>query len=575
MSEQHHKKARVAIVGGGPSALFVYKQFVEAGNASIVVDIFESKSALGGGMPYSAAGANNEHITNVSCNEIPPLVTPIVTWVQQLADSDVCNFDLNRDTFNEHKVLPRLLFGEYLRDQFDALLQRAVEIELVTNVHLDCTVTDIVDQPGRNTTLVEIAHGLTREYDFVVICTGHKWPRRTEGRIPGYFDSPYPPSKLVAPRNHSVAIRGSSLTAVDAIRTLARGSGTFERDADDNVTFVPAESAPEFRIVMHTRHGLLPCVRFHTETPQVGRAALIDDADIAANRARNDGFLTLDFIFERKFREPLREHDPDFYERIKHMRVEEFVDAMLGLRESVDAFAFFKGEYAEARKSIKREQSIYWKEMLSALSFAMNYPAKHLSAEDMLRHQQVLMPLISIVIAFVPQSSCEELIALYDAGKLDLVSVGDDSRIEPNAVGGATFHYTSDNGEPVREAYATFVDCVGQLHLSVDDFPFNSLVRDGTVTPATLKFRSRERAQAMAEDDGDISRNSAGDYILKVKGIAIDDDFEVIGADGYANPRIYMMAVPYIGGYNPDYSGLDFGEEAGGRVVKKILRRVR
>ncbi|WP_192501012.1 hypothetical protein [Flavobacterium sp. PL002] len=56
----------------------------------------------------------------------------------------------------------------------------------------------------------------------------------------------------------------------------------------------------------------------------------------------------------------------------------------------------------EAEKSIKRQQSIYWKEMLATLSFAMNHPAKYFSAEDMQRLQTVLMPLIYIVIAFVP-----------------------------------------------------------------------------------------------------------------------------------------------------------------------------
>lgn len=37
----------------------------------------------------------------------------------------------------------------------------------------------------------------------------------------------------------------------------------------------------------------------------------------------------------------------------------------------------------------------------------MNYPAKHFSAEDMLRLQKTLMLLIAVVIAFVPQSSAK------------------------------------------------------------------------------------------------------------------------------------------------------------------------
>jgi hypothetical protein len=32
------------------------------------------------------------------------------------------------------------------------------------------------------------------------------------------------------------------------------------------------------------------------------------------------------------------------------------------------------------------------------------------------------------------------------------------------------------------------------------------------------------------------------------------------------------MAVPYIGGYNPDYSGLDFSEAASALIIKSIVK---
>jgi len=54
-------------------------------------------------------------------------------------------------------------------------------------------------------------------------------------------------------------------------------------------------------------------------------------------------------------------------------------------------------------------------------------------------------------------------------------------------------------------------------------------------------------------------------------GITITDNFEVVDNHGTVNNRIYMMAVPYIGGYNPDYSGLDFCEQASANIVESIL----
>lgn len=44
-----------------------------------------------------------------------------------------------------------------------------------------------------------------------------------------------------------------------------------------------------------------------------------------------------------------------------------------------------------------------------------------------------------------------------------------------------------------------------------------------------------------------------------------------MNADSEADEHIYIMAVPCIGGYNPDYSGLDFCEEASERIVKSLL----
>jgi hypothetical protein len=200
----------------------------------------------------------------------------------------------------------------------------------------------------------------------------------------------------------------------------------------------------------------------------------------------------------------------------------------------------------------------------------MNYPAKHLSAEDMIRLQKVLMPLISIVIAFVPQTSCKELLALHDAGKLEIVQVDAESSIEPEMKGGATYHYIDTEGEKQSVYYKMFVDCIGQPHLSYNDFPFESMRNDDTISEALLPFRSAEKGKD-AEAEGnkkviDIDNN----YYLKVPGITINDSFQVVNKDNVPNSRLYVMAVPYIGGYNPDYSGLDFGEEASGRVISSM-----
>ncbi len=449
----------VAIIGGGPSGLFMYKRLIEKNIAGLKVSIFESRKQLGAGMPYSYEGATPEHLTNVSDHEVPALVTTIEDYVQSLSEATLRTYRIDVDDFNRYKVVPRLLLGRYLSEQFMLLKRMADEQGIETQVHLASQVTDIIDLEGQ--AQVKITVGSTDTYivDKVVICTGHKWPTKYEGNVEHYFESPYPPSKLALKTNHAVGIRGASLTAIDAIRTLARHNGSFEALETGELRYQIDQGSENFKILMHTRSGLLPAIRFHQEEPFLANNLVISEEELMLNRLENEGFVSLDFLFERNFKAQFKERDPDFYAIVEKLSLEDFVEAVLHLREQKDAFEGFRQEHEQALKSIKRRQSIYWKEVLSALSFTLNYPAKYMSAEDMLRLKKVLMPLISIVIAFVPQSSSRELLALYDAGRLEVVNVGNESRVEPASDRGANYFYTDESGIEIKSHYKTFVDC--------------------------------------------------------------------------------------------------------------------
>lgn len=562
---------RIAILGGGPSGLFMFKRLLESGQTDLEIHIFERKKKLGAGMPYSADGANDEHITNVSSNEIPLLVTTLEEWVKSVPKDTLDKFHIDPNRFNEYKVLPRLLFGQYLTAQFDFLQKHARELGIDYEVYYNTEVTDIIDNPDQENVLIEVNGKEQIEFDHAIICIGHNWPQHHEGKVPGYFDSPYPPVKLALKLDHPVAIKGSSLTAVDAIRTLSRYNGAFYKDADGKLTYQLYPESANFKLVLHTRNGMLPAVRFHLEDSHLSNDALLTEAEIAAHIAQNDGFLSLDYVFEHDFKAPIQAKEPEFYAQIKEMKLEEFVDAMMALRESLDPFQLLKAEYKEAEQSIRRRDSVYWKEMLGVLSFALNYPAKYLSAEDMQRLQRSLSPLISIVIAYIPQSSSEELLAMHQAGILDLISVGEDSEVEAVSEGGATYHYTDENGEKQAVYFKTYVNCVGQPHMAYADFPFKSLLKNQTVSPAKLKFRSADEGQKALQAGRAVKQDDLGDYYLTVPGIAINDHFQVVDRYGALNERIYVMAVPYIGGYNPDYSGLDFSEAASEAIVKGLF----
>jgi hypothetical protein len=549
---------KIAIIGGGPAALFLFKEFIGKSNKDYTIDIFEAGRQPGVGMPYSKAGANPEHLSNVSSNEIPELITTFIEWIEKSPSSALEEYGVDKKYFHEHKVVPRLLLGQYLHDQFKMIAEIAAKKGIDVCLHLSTQVKDIIDNPDANTVTIETTEKGSYQFDTVIICTGHSWPSKEEGKIKGYFDSPYPPRKIMDQYDHAVALKGSSLTAIDAIVTLATLHGKFVNESSHNLSWIPNPDFPGFKMVMHSLGGLLPAIRIHLDDPQLKKDILLTKKDIIKHIVENDGFLSLDFLFEKNFKDPMKTRDPEFYKQISEMSVEQFAKTMMRSREQADAFQLFKAEYREAANSIRQEKPVYWKELLSAFNYVINYPAKHLSAEDMLRLQNELMPLISIIIAFVSQESCEQLIALHEAGRLEIIDVDKDSNVEPCKEGGIIYHYKDKEGTGYHQRYQTYIDCTGQPQLSLEDLPFKTLVKEDILSPAFIKFRSPEEAKKEKEKGNKNVVQQANNWMLKVPGIAITDSFSPINKDGHINRRIYLLASPFISGYNPDFSGLDF-----------------
>ena len=241
-------------------------------------------------------------------------------------------------------------------------------------------------------------------------------------------------------------------------------------------------------------------------------------------------------------------------------------------RENIDGFKLLEQEYKEAKESIKNRKSVIWKETLGALSYAMNYPAKHMSAEDMLRLKKVLMPLVSLIIAYVPQSSCRELLALHDAGILSLLPVDENNDVKPNEMGGADYWYGQKQNN--KQHFKTFINAVGQPAMQFHEFPFETLKKEGIVSPAYIRFKDNSIAEEEIKKNNKLVVPAATEgYYLKVPGININDHFQVLNNFGAFNTSIFIMAVPFIGGLNPDYSGLDFCDTASDKIAETILKK--
>jgi hypothetical protein len=216
---------------------------------------------------------------------------------------------------------------------------------------------------------------------------------------------------------------------------------------------------------------------------------------------------------------------------------------------------------------------VYWKEILAQFSFAINRPAKYLSAEDTQRYRQTVKPLISLVIADMPLSSAELLLTLQASGKLELVAVDTDSDVQINDNLDIVYHIHKEQNNIATTVYQTFVDCTGQKALSIDDFPFRRLLRSLSISIPTVRFKACERACKghYPQSEGQASPTS-DDCCLVLQGFAINDFYQMMNRNQDPIPGIFIMAVPFITGFNPDYSGLDFCNHAASLIVAKLTQ---
>ncbi|KKO47790.1 hypothetical protein VT06_15250 [Arsukibacterium sp. MJ3] len=564
------KDLKIALVGGGPSALFMVKKLLDADIDFLSIDIFESADSLGKGMPYSIKGALESHISNVSSDEIPPLIDTLENWIKLQSEQLLSKFELDKSDFHNKEVVPRLLLGSYLENQFAKLILIGEKRGYTLNVHLNSEVCDIEVNNVDATYSILLQVDKFEGFDKVVICTGHLWPKKEEVKVAGFFNSPYPPQKLNKVFNHSVALKGSSLTAIDAIRTLSQANGRFIKQGK-RLIYQVDNNSEYFKIVMYTLDGLLPSVRYHLGDPLAFSQYMMSDTQIQHHRANSGGFVSLDFLFESNFKMLLKKCDPDFYKTIADKNVDLFAQWVLSSRKGFESFTLLKIEYIQAGQSIRVKNTIPWKKLFALLSYSINYPAKYLSGEDMIRLHNILQPLIAIIIADIPQSSAQQLLALYECGRLDIIPVDKTSQIQ--ILNDHEFHYYLGEDNPTAQAhiFKSFIDCTGQKPYAIDDFPFTSMFENRPVAHARVRFKSNENAVfLLSQGTQHISLEEDSFYYLNLQGFAINDYFQFLYADGSATNNCFMMAVPFISGFNPDYSGFDFCDQVSTIIVEKI-----
>jgi hypothetical protein len=464
---------------------------------------------------------------------------------------------------SKSEVYNRLVLGQYLQAQYKAIIQRISEAGIIVNQFANAQVVDIVYHTAEGEVTLKIKDGSTHRFGKVVVATGHTWSEEDDVAS-GNYVSPWPIQKILPKaglfHNFKIGTLGASLSAFDVVSSLSRRHGDFTTDRDGKMTFHPHSKAEKFSIAMHAANGWLPNLQYEQQEPLREIYRHVSRKEIFA--MLEDGYLRINTFFDKVCRPALtkafkKDKMPDLVEKLKDesFLLTDFVKVMSKKHEYANAFEGMRFELEEATNSVEKKKPIHWKEVVDDLMYALNFHAELMPAEDHIQFHDEVMPFLMNVIAAMPLPSAHLLLALYDAGKLEIVS-GYATVAEKHKKGITTIE-VKDGEATYSIDYPMFIHCGGQKPVSVEDYPFQALVDQGVVRPARSKFIDAREAKSLLESDKkkQVLRQQST-YYLYTGGIEIDASYRVIGEDGKPNDSIHDITFTHTTGSRPYSYGL-------------------
>ncbi len=287
---------RIAIVGVGPTGIYTFYELVKRGEP-LAITLFEKEAQAGVGMPYSDDNTAAQMLANIASIEIPPIDLTYLQWLQQQSDDWLAARGLERHALHERQFLPRVILGEYYRDRFLYLVERARDVGFVISVCESCEVTDIAVQPTGIAIHTDSAADPVI-VDLVAIATGHLWPEE-ERASRQYFPSPWTGLMEARIAPCRVGILGTSLSAIDAAVAVVARHGVFHTEDDKTTHFSLHPGSEALEITLMSRHGVLPEADFYCPipwepleiaTPAALEAAIAEGSDALLDRMDGFGF---------------------------------------------------------------------------------------------------------------------------------------------------------------------------------------------------------------------------------------------------------------------------------------------
>ncbi|MCY0093163.1 FAD/NAD(P)-binding protein [Hoeflea ulvae] len=520
---------KLAIIGAGPTTVYLLKHLIGRGQ-KLDIAIYEASPEAGKGMPYREDINADYMLCNAFSREIPELTRQLIDWLETRPKYELSEWELSEHDISARAFYPRVLIGEFLHDEFHALIDHARATGHKITLHTSTPVTDIdvTATPGQALLLTRDA-AADALFDAVIIATGHSWPKSPHIDQADLL-SPWPATRLESLEAGHIGILGSSLSAIDVVAALGHAHGTFD-ESGDHVRWTPNDAASGLRITMVSRMGIMPEGDFYYPFPYQPLACITQAAVSREIERGSDGLLAR--VFDLLCQE-LDHADPAYLENLgpEARTIPGFSQAYFRHRQQLGGLEAVERDFAKTRQSMRKRQTIAHRYAL--LRGHENFDAilRRLDEADWKLFHDELMPVFADCYAAVPHLSLSRIIALHQAGILTLVATGDDATFEntgetapaqpETAFGGPagepetaqnTSGVTPAKSETAKAAAATktpdaktpdaipgpvkvttpdathhfdiMIDARGQPAASLDDLPFTTLTR--TLTPQTLR----------------------------------------------------------------------------------------
>jgi len=517
---------KIAIVGTGPTGIYTLFSMLK-NRTPVALSLFEQGDEAGVGMPYADEDNSRMMLANIASIEIPPLFSTYLEWLKNQPETHLARYGVEKASLHDRQFLPRILLGEYYRDQFLRLVERARAQGFTVEVQESSEVTDLQVTPQGVRLWVD-GEPRQEQFDLAVLATGHVWP--DEDNFPrAFFPSPWSGLIEADIRPGNVGIMGLSLSAIDAAMAVVVQHGHFTEN-DEDVQFTLKAESQALKIAMLSRSGILPEADFYCPIPYEPLQVVTTEAierEIAAGSAE-----LLDRVFTL-IQQELALADPAWAEKVAlhTLTADTFSAAWFADRKRHNPWLWAQANLREVERNKREKHTLYWRYTILRLHEAVEEMVPHLTDPDRDRFTSGLGRVFIDNYTAIPSESIRRLLALREAGILSLHALGNDYTLDVQP--GKTM-ISSENGD---FTFDTFIDARGQKSLKIKDLPFP---------------RFRQQLESHGEDFPDI----ADDYTL----------LEPPSVRG----RVAFAALPYLMHDRPFIQGITVCAEIGENIASAV-----